>query len=1437
MTIAFGTSLRIVALGRFSENIPPLAPRLEKINAVPIRSLSLEQLPEQLLGSDVLLADLDWLSELSPEQCKQLSLCAAGAAAWIVLVDDMARFKVQITWQRLGVTHFFHRPLDPEQLAGLIEDIHDRLAGPPIRAILLDDDASSLSYCQEILSQAGVHVLATQDPLLLLEVLHEHQPDVLVLDIEMPGCRGPELACIVRQHQAYERLPVIFLTGKENLQNKLQACAASAEDFLTKPVVPELLCSVVDSHARRYRSLVRREQFGQQQQERARSRLEQLREAIDEHAIVSIADANGNIVHVNDKFCAISGYQRQELLGKNHRLVKSNIHSRDFYEELWQTIGTGKPWHGEVCNRRRCGEIYWVEASIIPFLDAQGLPYQYISIRTDITHIKAAEQALQQREQMFRLLVTSVADGIVLHDSNGTVTECNPAAERILGLSRAQILGRDSLDPRWHCIHPDGKPFHSTNHPAMVTLATGTPLSDVIMGVCRKDGSLAWININSEPLSGNGPDEKRGGVVVSFSDITHTREAADRLRRSLSQLEATVKAIPDLLFELDINGRYLDCHYNDQELLAASPEELSSKTVDDVMPPNAASIVKTALGEAAIHGVSYGKQIWLDVPKGRCCFELSVARKNYFDSTDDQQFVLLSRDITGRKKSELALAERERQLQEAQQLAHLGSWTANLETGEVDWSDEVFRIFGQDPASFTPTTRDFMTAVHPDDRLRVQESEQKAETSGMHDVRHRIIRPDGSIRHVRELARGEMNEVGRIVRLVGTVQDITEQVEADARLWETETRFAFAVEGAGDGIWDWNMATGAFVFSGHYESMLGFAIGEIRGNLDTWVDSVHPDDLPAVKQQLQEYLEGTRLAYAVELRLRCKDGTYKWILCRGTVVECDGNGKPIRMIGIHSDISERKRDEEALLVFRRLVETTDQAIRVSDHEGNIQYVNPAYEKLLGYAAKEVLGKQFVNIGTAPDQHDLVPKIIDELKETGRWQGFLKLRDKKGREFVSQSNIRTILSPETGELLHSFNMFVDYSTEIARQKALEQAVAEANAANQAKSTFLSSMSHELRTPMNAIIGFTQMLEYDSELTADQQDNVHEILKAGKHLLELINEVLDLAKIESGRIDLSLEPVDTTVLIDECRQLIQPLATRRNISIELDLPPGLTVRADRVRLKQVLLNLLSNAVKYNRNHGSIRLSVNQTENHVRLSVTDTGIGIAQERLAEVFQPFNRLNAESSQVEGTGIGLTITKRLTELMGGDIGLDSTPGKGCTFWIELPAESSATYALDAPSKRQENGLAMIENPYCVLCIDDNPANLKLVAQILGMRRHIILLTAHTPELGIELAMAHQPHLILLDINMPGMDGYQVLAVFQADPYLKNIPVLAVTANAMPRDIERGKAAGFMDYVTKPIDIKRFLQTIDHLLQSTANEQSLPQEHRKQPEQHQPWQH
>lgn len=385
----------------------------------------------------------------------------------------------------------------------------------------------------------------------------------------------------------------------------------------------------------------------------------------------------------------------------------------------------------------------------------------------------------------------------------------------------------------------------------------------------------------------------------------------------------------------------------------------------------------------------------------------------------------------------------------------------------------------------------------------------------------------------------------------------------------------------------------------------------------------------------------------------------------------------------------------------------------------------------------------------------------------------------------------------------------------RTELLLKAKEEADRANNAKSEFLSRMSHELRTPMNAIMGFAQLLETDQEtpLTPDQADNVREIRHAGRHLLELINEVLDLARIETGRIELSLEPVEVPSLIGECMALLQPLTAGRQIELTLDIEGAGTVQADRLRLRQILLNLLSNAVKYNRDKGIVQITCRHTaEGRVRIAVRDSGRGIAADAVSRLFKPFERIESAYQGIEGTGIGLALSKRLVEAMDGSVGVESVAGVGSTFWVELPAAETEDYSASDDHDAGEAVQNTYETAHTVLYIEDNPANLRLVRKVFSTHTRLLLLDARTAEQGLDIARTHHPDLILLDINLPGMNGFEALRHIKDDPVTSDIPVIAISANAMERDVKKGLEAGFIDYLTKPLDIPKLLALLGTLL-------------------------
>jgi signal transduction histidine kinase/ActR/RegA family two-component response regulator len=390
--------------------------------------------------------------------------------------------------------------------------------------------------------------------------------------------------------------------------------------------------------------------------------------------------------------------------------------------------------------------------------------------------------------------------------------------------------------------------------------------------------------------------------------------------------------------------------------------------------------------------------------------------------------------------------------------------------------------------------------------------------------------------------------------------------------------------------------------------------------------------------------------------------------------------------------------------------------------------------------------------------------------------------------------------------------------LLRSKELQEANRQLRAANQGKSEFLSRMSHELRTPLNAILGFGQVLEMGS-LDEDQTQSVRQILRGGRHLLDLINEVLDIARIDSGNLAISIEAVPVSDVVQETIDLIGPLAVRRGITLEDRIgPDGEHVRADRQRLKQVFLNLASNAVKYNRDGGSVSFSsASAEEGKLEIRVADTGRGIAPEYLDRVFTPFDRLGAEQLDVEGTGIGLSLCKRLVDLMGGEIGVRTVLGEGSVFSVKLSVVESPLARLEEAAEAAPRPTEGRKREATLLYIEDNLSNLKLVERVL-IHRRVKLLAAMQGGLGLDLAQQHHPDLILLDLNLPGMQGDEVLARLRQDPGTAAIPVVVLSADATPGRVKRLLAAGAEAYLTKPLDVDKFIHVIDEILERAGDQ-------------------
>jgi PAS domain S-box-containing protein len=633
------------------------------------------------------------------------------------------------------------------------------------------------------------------------------------------------------------------------------------------------------------------------------------------------------------------------------------------------------------------------------------------------------------------------------------------------------------------------------------------------------------------------------------------------------------------------------------------------------------------------------------------------------------------------------------------------------------------------------------------------------------------------------------------------------------------------------------------IFNVGAERMLGYTAAEVMNKI-TPADISDPQEVIARAKALSTELDtpiepgfealvfkaSRGIEDIYELTYIRKDGSRFPAIVSVTALR-DAQNEIIGYLLIGTDNTARKYIEEEQkkldqrlrdLQFytRSLIESNIDAIMTTDPAGIISDVNKQMETLTGCTRDELIGAPFKNNFTDPERAEVAIKLVLNEKKVTNYELTACARD--GKETVVSVNATTFYDRD-----RKLQGVFAAARDVTERKRLDQVLQEKNTelqsakslaekANLGKSEFLSSMSHELRTPLNAILGFAQLMEADSPPPAAAQvARLHQIIKAGWYLLELINQILDLAVIESGKLTLLQEPVSLIDVMSECQAMIEPQSQQRDIKLTFH-PFDKTwfVNADRTRVKQVLINLLSNAIKYNRKHGTVEVTCTlSSPERILINIKDSGAGLPPEKLSQLFQPFNRLGQENGTEEGTGIGLMVTKQLVELMGGNIGMESTVGVGSEFWVELIRDDKSRLAT-LNTLHADNTFPVSENTALrtLLYLEDNPANLMLVEQIIESHSHIRMLSAPDGNLGIELTRAHLPDVILMDINLPGISGIQALKILREDQLTAHIPVIALSANAMPHDIEKGLEYGFFQYLTKPIKINELMHAVEDAL-------------------------
>ena len=1064
-------------------------------------------------------------------------------------------------------------------------------------------------------------------------------------------------------------------------------------------------------------------------EEAVRENEERFRQLFDQSVdALLVHDASGNIVDCNAEACRSLGYEREELLALQIRDISANLvtaaEMRSVGEPtLWERALSGEP--GKVAgihrgaHRRKDGTTFPVEV-YVGSVNYGGERLIFASAR-DVTERRRAEEALRESEERYRTLVAAVQEGIAFIDPDGgRISYCNEAYAEILGLTAAEIVGKSFFD------FLEGEEREKMLRQRELRHGGVSSSYEVIAKAA--DGTEKILSATGSPIF--DADGSYAGAVQTIFDVTERRRAEQELREAEELFRSAFDDAAVGMALNDLDGRFTQVNRSLCEMLGYTEAELLSRTFKDISHPEDldVSVSRVAeLLEGKIEGYQLEKRyLYADGRPVWAALSVSAVR----DSERTPLYLIAQmQDITERKEAEARLRKSQARLAEAQRMASIGNWEYDLTTGEVTWSDEVFRIYGYDPQAYVPTFDRLLEMVHPDDRhLLTERLEGVVERDEPYDFEHRVILPDGAERVVHRRARVVRDEEGRPLRMLGTVQDVTERKKAEeeirelneslerrveertAELRESEERYSLVVEGSNDGIFDWDLLDGKIFWNDRLFEIVGLSRQTFTPTIDAFFELVRPDDRENVSENLTAHFERGE-EFEVEFGMRHAGGEYRTCISRGKA-QRDGDGKPFRMAGTVTDITERKRAEEEI---RRLNESLEN--RVEERTAQLQ------------------------------------NAILELERAG--------------------------------------------------ENLRRAKEEAESANRAKSEFLANMSHEIRTPMNGVIGMTGLL-LDTDLTEEQKEYADTIQLSGESLLSVINDILDFSKIEAGEMRLETIDFDLRTAVEDVVALFAERAHDKGLElaslVDYDVPTAL--EGDPGRIRQILTNLVGNAIKFTE-EGEVVLRAELAEEDperatVRISVKDTGIGMTEEQQARVFESFSQADASTTRrYGGTGLGLTISKQMVGLMGGEIGVESEPGVGSTFFFTLPLRKQPGDARRAPGPPADL------RDLRVLIVDDNATNRHILRKQLsswGMESGEAEEGFTALEELREAAQRGAPYgLAILDMQMPGMDGMGLARRISKDPAIARTRMILLTSIGQRGDGDVARRAGIEAYLTKPV--------------------------------------